>query len=482
MPIEIRVFYLLFVAETEEIIFLKRVRNMFIINRSFTLPFVVLACVYLNPIIAQTYQLSVPFSEAWIGDNTGNNSANNVVSFSSLGWSDARFTQESTSLVFVAQGNDIIGAIKFEDNAGITQTIDCFVKWRAPSGTVACLIVQPGAVVSATAATNGSNGASTYTINNTKYAGMIFVGSTMDLSSGVVTGNAATSGLLDKLNDYLGSLPELITTNHIINESDGSVSIDVSLSASSSNTVTVDYYTADSTAIAGSDYTSVSGTLTFLPGETLKSIVIPIVSDVDYESNEVFKMVLENSENAAIIKNEARIEISDPAPLSIVNNSFSIIKTGDEVVFEWLSERDQDTDFFTIYYNDGRSPWSVFMHINAFRQSFFQAYSLRSSIAKSGFYKVASTCFEGLLSESEVKFLTVNSSLNQTILITNSVADALHFSSEQYFQMPYSVFNMAGALVAKGVVLSSELLLPTLSKGFYVLTINGQSERFFYSG
>ena len=45
----------------------------------------------------------------------------------------------------------------------------------------------------------------------------------------------------------------------------------VTLSAPSGNTVTVDYATADGSAIAPGDYVSVSGTVTFNPGETTKT-------------------------------------------------------------------------------------------------------------------------------------------------------------------------------------------------------------------
>jgi len=47
----------------------------------------------------------------------------------------------------------------------------------------------------------------------------------------------------------------------------------VALSNAYSKPVTVNYATADAGAVAGSDYQAVSGTLTFAPGETTKTIV-----------------------------------------------------------------------------------------------------------------------------------------------------------------------------------------------------------------
>ena len=51
-------------------------------------------------------------------------------------------------------------------------------------------------------------------------------------------------------------------------------SFTVSLSAASDQAVTVNYATADGTAIAGVDYASTFGTLTFAPGETTKTISV----------------------------------------------------------------------------------------------------------------------------------------------------------------------------------------------------------------
>ena len=68
----------------------------------------------------------------------------------------------------------------------------------------------------------------------------------------------------------------------------------LSLSAASSQSVTVDYATANGTATATNDYVSANGTLTFNPGDTSKTISVTIVQDTLDEVNETFTIGLSN--------------------------------------------------------------------------------------------------------------------------------------------------------------------------------------------
>lgn len=69
----------------------------------------------------------------------------------------------------------------------------------------------------------------------------------------------------------------------------------VSLSSASTQTVTVDYATADGTAtVAGNDYQSVSGALTFAPGQTTKTISVLVKGDTVNEADETFVVNLSN--------------------------------------------------------------------------------------------------------------------------------------------------------------------------------------------
>ena len=79
---------------------------------------------------------------------------------------------------------------------------------------------------------------------------------------------------------------------------DASLDFAVTLNRAASAEVSVDYATADGTATAGADYTAVSGTLTFAPGETAKTVSVAILDDAVDEGRERFKLLLSNPRGA----------------------------------------------------------------------------------------------------------------------------------------------------------------------------------------
>ncbi|MGB3694942.1 MAG: Calx-beta domain-containing protein, partial [Spirulinaceae cyanobacterium] len=74
----------------------------------------------------------------------------------------------------------------------------------------------------------------------------------------------------------------------------------VSLSEASDETITVDFITNDASATAGEDYQAVSGTLTFAPGETSQTLVVPVIGDTLDETDEQFYVDFSNATNAAL--------------------------------------------------------------------------------------------------------------------------------------------------------------------------------------
>lgn len=91
----------------------------------------------------------------------------------------------------------------------------------------------------------------------------------------------------------------------------GNASFEVRLSNPSSQTITVAFSTANGTAIAGSDYADTSGTVTFNPGEGIKSIAVEVLGDNIDEVSETFFVNLSNPTNATIATAQGTGTIQD---------------------------------------------------------------------------------------------------------------------------------------------------------------------------
>ncbi len=110
------------------------------------------------------------------------------------------------------------------------------------------------------------------------------------------------------------------TSTYYVGEATSNATVLVNLSATSSKTVTVQYTTVDDTAQAGKDYTATSGTLTFDPGDTSKSISVPIKQDTLIEGDERVALVLTNPTNATLgSHSSATLIIQDDDPSPYVN-------------------------------------------------------------------------------------------------------------------------------------------------------------------
>jgi hypothetical protein len=88
----------------------------------------------------------------------------------------------------------------------------------------------------------------------------------------------------------------------------------VSLDVPSTQTVRVNYNTADGTALAGSDYQAASGKLTFAPGETSKTILVSVSGDRLGEPVETFFVKLHDAKNAKIADGSGVVTIVDDEP------------------------------------------------------------------------------------------------------------------------------------------------------------------------
>lgn len=125
--------------------------------------------------------------------------------------------------------------------------------------------------------------------------------------SGTITDATGVLTIAD--NDITPSLSIADVTTS--DESASNASLTITLSATSSNDVTVNYATSNGTATAGADYTATSGTATISAGATTATIAVPILADTVDEANETVTLTLSSANNATISDSTATLTITD---------------------------------------------------------------------------------------------------------------------------------------------------------------------------
>jgi hypothetical protein len=98
--------------------------------------------------------------------------------------------------------------------------------------------------------------------------------------------------------------PGLSVRDAVVDTSAGMVNVPVLLGgprgATSTKTVTVDYTTNNGTALAGTDYVTTTGTLTFGPGSTVQNISVPIANRSGAAPSRSFSITLGSVHNAVV--------------------------------------------------------------------------------------------------------------------------------------------------------------------------------------
>jgi hypothetical protein len=148
-------------------------------------------------------------------------------------------------------------------------------------------------------------------LEDTSVEGSETVNLALSSPTGATLGTPSTAVLTIIDNDALPTVAFSAAT-YSVSEGGGSRVITVQLSAASTGTVTVHYATSPGTATAGSDYTTVSGTLTFVPTDTSETFSVPILEDTDVESSETVNLALSSPTGATLgMPNTAVLTIVD---------------------------------------------------------------------------------------------------------------------------------------------------------------------------
>jgi hypothetical protein len=125
------------------------------------------------------------------------------------------------------------------------------------------------------------------------------------------SGNPAVSG---DLTFTTSVLPTLSISDVTVREGNGgtaSAIFNVTLTPVATGTVTVRYATANGTASAASDYVATSGTLTFSPGNNVKTVTVLVNGDMKLEPNETFFVNLSTPTGATIADGQGQGTITN---------------------------------------------------------------------------------------------------------------------------------------------------------------------------
>jgi Ca2+-binding RTX toxin-like protein len=117
------------------------------------------------------------------------------------------------------------------------------------------------------------------------------------------SGDATDGGSVSVTPATVNVVPSLSIGNVTVTAGAGGVAdaaFTVTLNAASTDAVTVDYATADGTAKAGTDYAAASGTLTFAPGQTSKTIDVTVSAVTLFKPTEAFTLHLSNASHAKL--------------------------------------------------------------------------------------------------------------------------------------------------------------------------------------
>jgi hypothetical protein len=140
--------------------------------------------------------------------------------------------------------------------------------------------------------------------------------------AGGATTLRATGWILDD-DDGSGTKLAMFTSRPVVVEGDSGTRqahFELLLSRPAPQTFTVDYTTADGSAIADQDYIASSGTITFVQGQSSASVAVQVLGDTEIETDELFSLAVTfggaTSRADATIENDDYFDVTVPATLA----------------------------------------------------------------------------------------------------------------------------------------------------------------------
>lgn len=120
--------------------------------------------------------------------------------------------------------------------------------------------------------------------------------------AGLGTSVTVTVGVTDNESATAGSGTFMLSrSSYQATEGDGKVILTINRAGGSKITGSVGYFTTNGSAISGQDYTTANGTITFLAGESSKTLTLSISRDSYADGGEYFTVTLQNPSNGAAL-------------------------------------------------------------------------------------------------------------------------------------------------------------------------------------
>ncbi|MFM6966710.1 MAG: hypothetical protein ACKOWI_05055, partial [Rhodoluna sp.] len=235
--------------------------------------------------LASAPEVSVTFDSGYIGiQGTNTNQANGIHNLANAGITRIAFVQTDANGDGKfgdggTQGNDLAGTLRITLADGSVHNLAGALNWRETTGSKVEVF---GFILN-----DGQSLTRSFTVNSTTYNLSLVGGSTKDVSSTIGlksfnstwtftelenrSGNAATSGLLKALNDYLDLTPQpLSITANSVTEGQSLV-YTVTLDSTTTTSFTYPFALSYGTGFTAADYTGTLSSSNFSNGVTLNS-------------------------------------------------------------------------------------------------------------------------------------------------------------------------------------------------------------------
>jgi len=205
---------------------------------------------------------------------------------------------------------------------------------------------------------------------------------------------------------------KLTVANISVDEKAGTATFVMVLDRAPTDSFNVNYATSNGTATAGSDYTAVSGTMTFGEGETVKNITVSISDDLIKDPGEVFYLNLSGISGAAA----SQVQITTTKATATINEASYVLSPS----------TDLSNDTVTLNLTTSGVPISAqlaYQITGVSSNSVKQALDGIMLVDGSGNSSITLNLIDNLSSSSTLNFAVGNTS--SSLFLGNSAADTL---------------------------------------------------------